>query len=110
LQTILYSTATEQAVDWYSKVLGTEPAYRSDVWTSFEVGGAHLAIHHVDEPAVGSRAELSLVSDTPLEAVVERLISSGIHIEKGIQEETFGRSLLLKDPDEYPVQINEYAG
>jgi hypothetical protein len=80
------------------------------VWTSFSADGADLALHRVDELPEGSRVELSLVATESLEALVHRLTSSGIAVERGIQEETFGRSILLRDPEGLAIQVNEHEG
>ena len=108
LQTIIYTPEMDRAVEWYSQVLNTEAVYRSDVWSSFTVGDAKLAIHRSDNQPNDSRAQLSLVATETLEDISDRLTSSQIAIHRGIQEETFGRSLLLKDPDGFAVQVNEH--
>lgn len=108
LQPIVYTTSMDRAVDWYAAVLGDDPVYRSDVWTSFEVGGSDLALHRVDRLPEGSRVELSLVAGESLEALVERLGSRDIPLERGIEEETFGRSLVLRDPEGLVIQVNEH--
>jgi hypothetical protein len=41
--------------------------------------------------------------------VVGRLAGAGVAIERGITDETFGRSILLRDPDGTPLQINEHG-
>ena len=109
LQPIIDTTEMDQTVDWYSTVLSTRPAYRSDVWTSFSVGGANLGIHRVDQLPSESRVELSLVADVPLEELLHDFAAQAVTVERGVQEETFGRSLVVKDPDGLLVQINEHA-
>ncbi len=108
LQPIVYTRSMDRAVDWYTTVLGGDPEYRSDVWTSFHVGSAHLALHRADQLPEGSRVGLSLITDTKLEQLEKRLSSCGIGVARGIQEETFGRSLVLEDPDGLEIQVNEH--
>lgn len=108
LQPIVYTTDVEMAVAWYSKVLGAAPGYSSDMWTSFAVGDGALGIHYVEERAGESKVGLSLLTTDPLEQVVSRLEAAAIGIERGIQDETFGRSILVRDPDGSLVQINEH--
>jgi catechol-2,3-dioxygenase len=48
------------------------------------------------------------VTAEPLEAVLLRLADHGIEPQQGIQDETFGRSIVLHDPDGTPVQVNEH--
>lgn len=110
LQPIVYTTAMDQSIDWYAAVLGVEPGYRSDIWTSFGVGGGYLGLHRADDSPRGAQVELSLVATEPLETVVARLESAGIAIRRGIQDEAFGRSLLLEDPNRLIIQVNEHDG
>ena len=109
LQPIIYTTEMDQTVDWYAKVLDTQPGYRSDVWTSFSVNGANLGIHRVDQLPSESRVELSLIADVPLEELVHDPTDKAVAVERGIQEETFGRSLVVKDPGGSLIQINEHT-
>lgn len=109
LQPIVYTTNMDQAVAFYGAVLGTEPTYRSAMWTSFAVGDAALGLHHVDALPEASRGELSLVATDALETVLARLAEAGIAPKEGIREQPFGRSFLLVDPDGSPLQVNEHA-
>lgn len=108
LQPIIYTDNTEAAVEWYGLVIGSKPSYQSDMWTSFDIDGAALAVHRVESTPERGRVELSLVTTEPLEAVVLRLADHGIEPTRGIADEAFGRSLVLEDPDGTPVQINEH--
>lgn len=109
LQPIIYTTDPAGVVDWYGRVLGVEPSYQSDVWTTFDLDGVTLAIHGVeDEPSTTSRVALSLVTES-LDDAMERLASEGIEPTRGMQVETFGRSMLLTDPDGTVIQVNEHG-
>ena len=108
LQPIVYTTDMDGSVAWYSSVLAIDPVYASDMWTAIPVGDATLGIHRVEAMPDRSRMELSLVATTPLEDVVARLEAAGVEVERGIQDETFGRSILLRDPAGNPVQVNEH--
>ncbi len=108
LQPIIYTGNTEAAVEWYGHVIGSKPTIESDMWTAFDVGGATLGVHSVENSPQRGRVELSLVTAEPLEAVVLRLADHGIQPARGIADETFGRSIVLEDPDGTPVQINEH--
>jgi catechol 2,3-dioxygenase-like lactoylglutathione lyase family enzyme len=109
LQPIVYTENVPAVVEFYAKVLGIEPVYRSDMWTAFAVAGGTLGIHKVEQlPDGKGTVELSLVATEPLEAVVTRLEAAGLVLERGIKDEAFGRSILLRDPDGSPVQVNEH--
>lgn len=111
LQPIVYTKDMTKAITWYGNVLGLVPSYQSDVWTTFDVGGAYLAIHRVDgDLANESRIGISLVATDPLEDLMQRWSATGqVEVVRGIQDETFGRSLLLADPDGTFIQVNEHA-
>lgn len=109
LQPIVYTTNSARAVEWYGKMLDLEPEYQSDVWTTFDVDGTPLAIHRVDEELpTHSRVAISLVATEPLDDLIERW-GDEVGITRGIQDETFGRSLLVTDPDGTVIQINEHS-
>ena len=110
LQPIVYTKDMDRAVAWYGQVLGMTPSYQSDIWTTFDVHGAYLAIHRVDgDLANESRIGISLVATDPLEELVQRWSLAGeVEVVRGIQDETFGRSLLLTDPDGTFIQVNEH--
>jgi catechol 2,3-dioxygenase-like lactoylglutathione lyase family enzyme len=108
LQPIVYTTDMGAAVRWWSLVLGVEPAYASEVWTSFDVGGAVFALHGADSLPDGSRCEMSLVSHEPLETVIERLAVGGLEPMAPIVIQDFGRQVGYRDPDGNIVQINEH--
>jgi catechol-2,3-dioxygenase len=110
IQPIIYTHDSDQSAAWYSEVLGVAPIYSSDVWTTFEVGGTILAIHRVDgDLAPESRVAISLVAEDSLETLIEGWSSSSvIEVLRGIQDETFGRSILLSDPDGTVIQVNEH--
>jgi hypothetical protein len=85
-------------------LLGLAPANISEHWTSFDVGGGHLALHLTDEADLGpGQVELSLVADEPLEAVADRVGG-----EVNIVDQPFGRSFVVTDPDGTKIQINEH--
>ena len=112
LQPILYTHDMDRSVAWYGAVLGAEPGYASAVWTSIPVAGGALGLHRADEGASlepGAGQELSLIASEPLEAIVERLAGAGITPDRGIADEAFGRSLILRDPDGRAIQLNEHA-
>lgn len=108
LQPIVYTTDIDRASHWYRRLLGTEPEQASGAWTSFEVSGGHLALHHLDEEPSASRVEISFVATEPLEVLVDRLSRVGIEVERPIREEPFGRSIAVRDPDGSLIQINEH--
>ncbi len=110
IQLIIYTLDSDQSVSWYTELLGVEPSYRSEVWTTFDVAGITLAIHRIDgDLSPESRVSLSFISEGPLESLIERWsASSQIQVLRGIEDETFGRSLLVSDPDGTVIQVSEH--
>ncbi|MEM7323886.1 MAG: VOC family protein [Actinomycetota bacterium] len=104
LQPIVYVTDMDRAVGWYTTLVGVEPAMTSEHWTSFPVSGANLALHLTDERPTAGGVELSLVTDEPLETVLQRVDAA-----VGITEQPFGRSIVVVDPDGTRIQVNEHA-
>lgn len=109
LQPIVYTEDMDASVAWYSKVLGVAPGFSSEVWTAFSVGDATLGIHHVAKRPEESNVGVSLIATDPLEDVVRDLEAAGVDPEGAIEDQPFGRSVLLRDPDGRPVQVNEHA-
>ncbi len=107
LQPIVYVTDMTRSVDWYTQVLDATPTYSSEVWTAIAVGDATLGIHLTENRPAASNAQLSLIAEGPLKNIVNRLTAAGVAIDGAICDEPFGRSLVVRDPDGSPVQINE---
>ena len=103
LQPIVYVTDMEKATAWYSRLLGCEPDVSGGHWTTFPVGGAHLALHLNTDSLDAGSVELSLVVGEPLEELASRLTP-----HRGIADEAFGRSLVMEDPDGTLIQVNEH--
>ena len=109
LQTIVYVTDMERSIGFYER-LGFVVAYRGGpVWTAFQGRDGVLALHLVEELPAGSRVAVSLVADSSLESTVESLAAVGIEAAP-IEEQPFGRSTVVHDPDGLAIQINEHAG
>ncbi|MFQ5968362.1 MAG: VOC family protein [Acidimicrobiia bacterium] len=110
LMPIVYVTDMGRSTAFYQGLVpnGTLVS-QSPYWTEFNVGGSALALHYTDSlPSEGLWVELALVAFEPLEEVVEHLRLAGIEPDRGIQDEAFGRSLVVRDPDGLPIQINQH--
>lgn len=111
LMPIVYVTDMNRAITFYTALgLQVGAKGRSNYWTELTMGDGILALHFVEslpEKQIG-RIELALVSDEPLEELVMRIKSNGLTLEREITDEAFGRSILIRDPDGLPIQINEH--
>ena len=111
LMTIVYVSDMDRSVKFYRSVVPDAAVLsESPYWTGLDVGGSTLALHHADEPKTDQLwVELALVANAKLEQVIDDLGSAGISIEGGITDQPFGRSILIRDPDGLPIQINEHS-
>ena len=109
LQPIVYTTRMDEAVGWWSAVLDISPNHESEMWTTFGVGGAVLALHKAGELPPASRVAVSLVSAEPLESVMARLADRGIEPDAPILVQPFGRQVSYRDPDGNLIQVNEHG-
>jgi catechol 2,3-dioxygenase-like lactoylglutathione lyase family enzyme len=89
----------------FYRALGLElgASTRPGGWVELPASG-YLALHK--EPEHPGACELAFEAEEPLEAVVARLAAAGYPAEP-ILDESFGRSVRVRDPDGVPVQINE---
>jgi catechol 2,3-dioxygenase-like lactoylglutathione lyase family enzyme len=79
-------------------------ATRPGSWVELPGAAGVLALHQAgDRPGA---CELAFEADEPLEAVVARLAAAG-YPAGPILDESFGRSVRVRDPDGVPVQDNE---
>lgn len=109
LVTIVYVMDMKQSYDFYS-ALGFEgdlPAGELPVWLPMKLGSVPMALHSVSELQPGGQVGIALNTDD-LDAVADRLRALGIPIVRPMQDEVFGRSLVIRDPDGLLIQINEH--
>lgn len=107
LMSIVYPTAMEQSLNFY-RALGLSLSKQGKLWSELRLGDAILGLQCGDPWVRGEQVRLVLVSYIPLEKVVMQLKANGIPIETEIADEAYGRSLLLHDPDGFPIMMNEY--
>lgn len=102
---IRYTTDVEGMTRFYAALgLSVQATSRPGGWVEMRAPGT-LAIHRTDAGNAGS-CELAFEAEQPLEPVVERLRDAGFSPE-GIVDESFGRSVRVRDSDGTWVQINE---
>ena len=102
---IRYCADVEASTRFYS-ALGLElgAATRPGSWVELPAAAGILALHKETEHA--GDCELAFEADEPLEAVAGRLAEAGYQPEP-IIDESYGRSLRVRDPDGVYVQVNE---
>jgi uncharacterized glyoxalase superfamily protein PhnB len=107
----IYTTNMERSIDWYQAVIPhARLVSTSEYWSELEIDGSVLAFHGAEQVPSGGAAGITFVAGEKLEDLVVRLAEVGIEPREGIQDEPFGRSLVLEDPEGFRFQVNEYSG
>ena len=111
LMPLVYVTDMDKSIAFYS-VLGGEISARSrsGTWAELRFGDSILALHRADHPSGSdtSTIELCFVSSEALEGLQDRLSDAGIRVERPVTDEAFGFSMMVRDPDGLPIQINQH--
>jgi predicted lactoylglutathione lyase len=111
LMPLVYVADLDKSIAFYSILGGKVSARsRSGTWAELRFGDSILALHQADHPS-GSDAsaiELCFVSSDALEALQDRLSEAGIRMERPVTDEAFGFSMMVRDPDDLPIQINQH--
>jgi catechol 2,3-dioxygenase-like lactoylglutathione lyase family enzyme len=112
---VVFVSDMQSSVRFYELLgLKVDTKGRSGAWTELRAGDALVALHaaeRVEQPATATgagRVELAFVATELLEAVEARLLTAGASYVQRISDESFGRSLIVRDPDGLPIQINEH--
>jgi catechol 2,3-dioxygenase-like lactoylglutathione lyase family enzyme len=81
------------------------------MWAELWCGEAFLGLHRAEAILAHNpeRLHVCVATDEALEAVVERLERARIPLEREIADESFGRSIRVRDPDGMLVQINQHS-
>ena len=116
---VLTVRSIEVTCDFYSRVLGMEVERFGNGRTALRFGRQKINLHEAGKefepkaqrPVPGS-GDFCLVTDVPLERVVEHLGSCGVGIVEGPVDRTGaeGRiySIYLRDPDGNLVEVSNY--
>ena len=101
LMPILYVRDMDASLAFYES-LGFEVELRSEMWSRLRAGdGAALALHGEIDGNAG-HIELAMNADE-LEPLAGR-----DDVARGIADEAFGRSIVLRDPNGLAIQVNAH--
>ena len=105
----IYTTDMERSIAWYHQLIPDATVRSmSQWWSELDIDGMTLAFHAASEVDETADAGLSFTSSEPLETVLTRLEAAGVEPVRGIQDEPFGRSMVLRDPEGFEFQVNQY--
>ena len=87
------------------------PRGHSRMWAELWCGEGFIGLHRAEhlEPHHPERLNLCIATEEALEQVAQRLHAAGIRLEREISDESFGRSLRVRDPDGLLVQVNQHG-
>lgn len=103
VQIILFTPDVEALRKFYEEGIGLYPVYAGPNWTSYRTAGVTLALHPTDRM---HEPEMELTFESPdVAAEVERLRGRGVRTEGGIQEQSYGTTIQLRDPERNLVAL-----
>ncbi|HEV7922995.1 MAG TPA: VOC family protein [Thermoanaerobaculia bacterium] len=113
---VLTVRSIEDTVRFYTTILGMQARTFGNGRIALHFGAQKINLHQADRPvdenvrhATPGSADICLLTDTPLEEVIEELKTKGIHIIEGPGRRTGARSALQSvyfyDPDENLVEV-----
>jgi catechol 2,3-dioxygenase len=112
----IYVSNMDNAVHFYSEVLGLKLTYRfGNEWAMVEAGpGLHIGLHPASPtvPAPGTKGAMHIgfELDQPIEQVVARLKAKGVRFTSEIARELHGAVVLAEDPDGNPLYFRDAKG
>jgi catechol 2,3-dioxygenase-like lactoylglutathione lyase family enzyme len=112
----IYVSSMDNAVQFYSEVLGLKLMYRfGNEWAMVEAGpGLHIGLHPASAtvPAPGTKGSMhvGLELDEPIEQVVARLKTKGVRFKSEIDRQPHGALILAEDPDGNPLYLRDAKG
>ena len=116
---VLTVASVEATCDFYSRVLGMSVVTFGQGRKALAFGRQKINLHEVgrefepkaNAPTAGS-ADICLITDTPIEEVVEHLRACGVPVAEGPVERTGAtgaiRSVYLRDPDQNLIELSNY--
>lgn len=90
---------------WTTIGLETEVESRPGTWYEMRGGTSLLGIHGGGDSQT-PRVDMALVTEEPIEDVLERISAAGIP-NRGIVDEDYGRVIYVQDPEGLWIQIIE---
>lgn len=104
---ILYVNEMRETVDFYLKHLGFKLVQDNGDFVMLSLGKTHVALNKGDgERKVPGHQTIMLISDS-IDQDYEALALSGVNIEMPLTDPGYGKTFILRDPDNNKVEIIE---
>ncbi|XP_053314056.1 glyoxalase domain-containing protein 5 [Spea bombifrons] len=116
---VLTVKSLDRTINFYTEVLGMEVTTFKGNRKALSFGIQKINLHEAGKefepkahrPSPGS-ADLCLITETPLGAVLEHLQACGVHVEEGPVPRTGAvgeiRSVYFRDPDHNLIEVSNY--
>lgn len=97
----------EPAVEFYTKVLGTEPIEAWPAGAVFDLWAATLLVHETYEPGPDGLPpdDHAAFAVEDVDAACRRLVDAGLELERPPDDHDWGRSAYLRDPAGHLLEI-----
>lgn len=107
---VVYVTDIYRSREFYERLgLRARTADRSGRWIELADGDGGVALHvaHATQRHEPAHVELTFEVGDALDGLRERLVNSGDDVLPEIEDDSFGRVLVVHDPDGLPIQLTE---
>ena len=96
----VFSPEFEGLRRFYEAAMGIEGQPAGPSWVAFPLGDSRLALHRQlpDDPQDPAPFRLDLLVDD-IDEALSKFKAAGAEVGRGIQDEAFGRSAILRDPE-----------
>jgi predicted enzyme related to lactoylglutathione lyase len=89
----------------YEAALGVKGEAGGPDWVSFNLGDSIFGLHRQVKPPQDAKAfHLDFLVDD-IAAALKRFEEAGVKVVRGIQDEAFGKSAIVRDPEEREFMI-----
>lgn len=102
-----YTPEFEKMRAFCQQALGVEPRDAGPNWTSFALGNSNFALHRMGNQTDPLEVHLDFIVDDINEGV-QRFEQAGAEVLRGVQDEAWGKSALVQDPEGRKITLIEY--
>jgi len=110
VHTLVYADDAEQARTFFRDIVGWPYVDAGDGWLIFKTGPSELGVHPTSDEndgetwSTGQHHEITLMCDD-LEATIGELRAKGAEFSRGIRDDGFGLTTMLKVPGAGDVML-----